>query len=870
MQITRTLILSVCVGILCLASSVIATDKSFTTDRSTRHFTRARTYDIQHQKLEITIDMDAGTITGRQTLTISSLNDGLEQLTLDAVGLTIDGITDADGRTLGHEVTDDHILIDLHRSVRGNEPFEIRIDYHATPRLGMYFNRPDKGYPDKPKQVWTQGEMHESAHWFPCYDFPNDVMTSEMIVTVPAGNMVISNGALLETTSNAKDGTVTYHWKESVPHVSYLTSVVVGEYRELKDEWDGIPIQSFVHPSEWDMAERSFSKTAAMMQFFSEKIGYRYPYEKYAQTTVHDFKWGGMENVSATTLTHRTLHDEAAHSDYQSDGLVAHELAHQWWGNLLTCKNWNHIWLNEGFATYFDKLFTEHDVGADEFQSRMDGSRESYFKEDSTKYRRSIVTDKYENAADMFDSHTYSKGACVLHMIRYILGDELWWKSVNHYANTFHGHPVETADLRQAIEDVTGNPMDWFFDQWVYSGGHPEYELDWSWNARAKMVTLHVNQVQTVDDMTPLFRMPVEVHVTTESGVQQFRLDIENDRETFQFPVDAKPKMIEFDPSDWVLKQLSFKKTLAERVYQLEHGQTMNSRARAALALADHAGDSKATKALRYCLHKEPFWDVRTRAAEALGKIKTGRAKEALLSALDDSDSRVRREVIKALGKFKGDRKVEKALAKSLNNDESYYARSEAVKALAAMEAKSGYTYCVSALKQSSFNETVRAGAMSALVKLKTPRGIDHAMKWTEYGLPQHARRAAVKALAGLAEFDEDREDEIRERIIELLEDPSYRMRKAAIAALGDLGDSDAISALERSIAREPDYACHKAARKAIRKINEAAEPNVASLKSDIETLKADQKELQETIKRLTETLENDSAGGGTGSSSIR
>lgn len=870
MQFARTLHLSLCVGLLCVTTSVVAADKSFTTDLSTRHFTRARTYDIQHQKLDLTLDMDAGTITGRQTLTISALNDGLKQITLDAVGLTIDGITDADGRSLGHEVTDDHIVIDLHRSVRGNEPFEIRIDYHATPRLGMYFNRPDKGYPNKPKQVWTQGEMHESAHWFPCYDFPNDVMTSEMIVTVPAGNMVISNGALLETTSDAKNGTVTYHWKETVPHVSYLTSVVVGEYMELRDEWDGIPIQSFVHPSEWDMAERSFNKTSAMMQFFSEKIGYRYPYEKYSQTTVFDFKWGGMENVSATTLTNTTLHDEQAHADYQSDGLVAHELAHQWWGDLLTCKNWNHVWLNEGFATYFDKLFTEHDMGADEFQSDLDDSRESYFKEDSTKYRRSIVTDKYDNPADMFDSHTYSKGACVLHMIRYILGDELWWKSIGHYANTFHGHPVETADLRQAIEDVTGNPMDWFFDQWVFKGGHPEYELDWSWKSRAKMVTLHINQVQTVDSLTPLFRMPVEIHVTTETGVQQFRLDVENARETFQFPVDSKPLLIEFDPSDWVLKTLTFKKTLAERIYQLSHGQTMNSRARAALALSSYAGESKATEALRKCLQEEPYWDVRTRAAEALGTIETDRARDALLAGLDDSKSRVRREVIKALGNFKNDRKVEKALVRALNSDESYYARGEAVKALAAMDAKNGYSYCVDALKQSSFNETVRGGAMSALVELKDPRGIDHAMKWIEYGQPPRARRAAAGALGSLAEFDEDREDEIRERLIELLEDPSYRMRKSAMSALGKLGDSGAISALKRSIAREPDYASHKTARQAIKSINEAAEPDVASLKSDIETLKADQKELRETIKRLTEKLENDSSTGGTGGSSVR
>ncbi|NIT57927.1 MAG: aminopeptidase, partial [Aliifodinibius sp.] len=323
------------------------------------------------------------------------------------------------------------------RAYLEEETIIVAIEYEAQPRAGLYFVHPEIGYPDKPWQIWSQGEMEFNSHWFPCYDFPNDRMTSEMIVTVPKWQMAISNGELLAVTENDASNTITYHWKESVPHVTYLLSLVVGEFLEARDEWtggsprrNGVPVTYYVEPQDSHKVARSFHKTVEMMDFFSHKTGIDYPYEKYAQTTIRDFMWGGMENISATTLTRNTLHDQRAHLDYTSDGLVAHELAHQWWGDLLTCNNWNHIWLNESFATYFDALYVDHDMGNDEFIMEMQQNRNRYLKEDSTKYRRPIVYNLYEDASQMFDRHTYQKGSWVLHMIRYILGDELWWKAI--------------------------------------------------------------------------------------------------------------------------------------------------------------------------------------------------------------------------------------------------------------------------------------------------------------------------------------------------------------------------------------------------------------------------------------------------------
>jgi aminopeptidase N len=815
-----------CTLTLALIAPGLSQDRGFSDEYSVWQGTRDRHYDMHHIKLDLSFDHLEETVSGMVTTTLSPINDGLSTVVLDAADMVVSSVdliaainvekaTKTGKKPLDYELVDQQLIITLDKAYNSDASLALEIAYQAQPRMGLYFVRPDEAYPEKPWQIWSQGEMEENHHWFPCYDFPNDQMTSEMIATVPEGQMVISNGELLEVRQNRGEGTVTYHWRENVPHVSYLISVIVGEFLEVRDDWQGIPVSYYVEPKHEDLVERSFSKTPDMMDFFARRIGIPYPYEKYAQTTIADFMWGGMENVSATTLTDGTLHDKRAHLDRSSDGLVAHELAHQWFGDLLTTKSWNHIWLNEGFATYFEDLYVEHDQGAQEFYLSLEQEREKYLDEYSRKYSRPIVTNYYENAEELFDGHSYQKGALVLHMIRYLLGDELWWKAIQHYALTFAGKTVETNDFKQAIEDATGISLDWFFDQWVYRAGHPVYEVSWDWDRKTRAVELQVRQSQINNGVSPLFRMPVEIVVTGSFGTQTERLVISKSDEVLYIPVPEKPVRVEFDPEDHILKELHFTKSKKEILDQLNHAGD-GSRMRAAGWLAEYQ-DGKTVEALGTVLRQDTFRGAREAAAESLGEIKTKAARDTLLANLHTIPASVRRAIITALGRYTADEKVAAILEEVFRTDSSYYAQADAIESLAELGASKAYNLCVEALDQPSHSEVIRRAGLSGIVTLNDPRGIDHALYWAAYGRPGASRSSAIKALSKLAGTSPDRKAEIRDFLVSLLDDPSFRIRGVAMHALGQLGDPKAIPYLKTSQAGEVQHDLKEGARTAIR-----------------------------------------------------
>ncbi|MEE9465154.1 MAG: M1 family aminopeptidase, partial [Candidatus Neomarinimicrobiota bacterium] len=598
---------------------------------------------------------------------------------------------------------------------------------------------------------------------------------------------------------------------------SYLVSLVVGDFIEVRDDWRGIPVLYYVDPRDRDKVERSFDRTTDMMDYYSAVISIDYPYEKYAQTTITDFMWGGMENISATTLTNLTLHDATAHMDFSSEGLVAHELVHQWWGDLLTTKDWNNIWLNEAFTSYFEALWFEHDRGQREFLMELEDAYESYMEEDTDDYRRPIVTGLYENSAQMFDSHTYLKGELVLHMIRYLLGDELWWQAIRHYARTHAGQAVETNDFRQAIEDATGQPVEWFFEQWVYRAGHPEYNVAWKWDRKRSAVALTVKQTQRVDQVIPLFRMPVKIAITGEAGTQTSIIFVYQAEETFYLPADAKPSRVSFDPENWILKELTFDKSKKELLNQLASGGDIERR-RAADWL-DKFNNSAVVTALGTALREDEFRGVREHTATTLGRIRTKAARDQLLTGLQDPDSRVRQKVVTALGMYRGDRNVATALTAQFVADSSYYVRANAVTALAHMRSDQATAIIHAALEIDSFREIIRDSALVALTMVNDPNGIDLAIEWAEYGRPTPARTCALRTLGKLGAKSSARKNEIRELLVAYLEDPHLRARSAAMEGLASLGDPQVISALEAAITREYLFRNQDAAREAIMKL---------------------------------------------------
>ncbi|MEX2375227.1 MAG: M1 family metallopeptidase, partial [Dehalococcoidia bacterium] len=550
---------------------------------------RNRPLKMEHLRLEFSFDLRRRVVHGLASLTFSPRATSVREAVFDAVALDVASVTDEAGKPLKFTTGERTLAVDLGRARRPGQSTTITVTYTAQPRRGLYFNLPDEGYPNRPTQIWTQGQAEDSAHYFPCFDFPGEKYTSEMLVTVPSTWTTVSNGYLAGTTEDRRRRTKTDHWKQEIPHPAYLITLCAGEFEEVTDEADGVPIQYYGVPGSADDLKRAFGRTPEMVRFFNEKIGVPYPWAKYATVAIHDFIFGGMENTSATTMTDTLLHDARAHEDFvdTADSITAHELAHQWFGDLLTCREWSHGWLNESFATYFDCLFTEHQHGWDKFRYHVTQNGSLYLQEDGGDYRRSLVQNVYAEPIDIFDRHLYERGSVVLDMLRRRLGDDLWWKAINHYVTKHRESEVLTVDFQRAIEEATGYNLDGFFAQWVWKGGHPEFKASSSWDAEKKMATVMLEQTQKPDDMlTSIYEVPVEFGFWVNGRFDRRTVEVRDGHESFVFSLPAEPEFISIDPANRVLKTMDYKPGEKALKANLEKNPEAVGRIEAAKALA--------------------------------------------------------------------------------------------------------------------------------------------------------------------------------------------------------------------------------------------------------------------------------------------
>ncbi|MBZ0235762.1 MAG: M1 family metallopeptidase [Deltaproteobacteria bacterium] len=565
---------------------------------------------IEHYRIAVAVHPDERRITGETTVRAVVLARELRRLELDAVELEVTAVTEGpherrfthDGRTLA---------IDLGDVRKTGAHLEVTITYGARPRRGLYFVGPDAGYPDKPTQVWTQGQDEDSRYWFPCLDTPHAKATSEVIADVPAGWYALSNGVLLEDKADGERRRL--HWRHDQPHSCYLVTLAAGELVTIEDRWRDVPVVYHVPRGREDAARRTLGRTPQMLELFSKLFGVPYPYPRYAQVCVHDFIFGGMENTTATTLTETVLLDERAALDDDEEALVAHELAHQWFGDLITCRDWGEGWLNEGFATYAEYLWREHIDGRDEADLVLDEFLEMYFHEDGDRYRRTICTKHYDEPIDVFDHHLYDKAGRVLHMLRMQLGDELFWKSLRHYLTKHRHGVVETRDLARAIEDATGKVLDDFFSQWILDGaGHPELKVAMEWDEDTRVAEVVVEQTHKVEGKTPLFRMPVTLRfrVGAAAADVDVPVDVEDRRHAFHVPLADRPTQMIFDPGRGLLAAVETNKSVALWAGELAGATLAIDRAYAARALGKKGGP-RALSALEAALTGDRFWAVR-------------------------------------------------------------------------------------------------------------------------------------------------------------------------------------------------------------------------------------------------------------------
>lgn len=797
-------------------------DGRFSLPGSTPHYAPDRTFDTQHMRLDLVLDFPRKTLKGRCVLSLQAIADQVQDLVLDAVDFKDVKISSA-GHPLTFENTGRQLKIRWTNAWRRGQRLDLSILYRVTqPKLGLHFVGPDRQYPTKPLQAWTQGEDEYNRYWYPCHDAPQERATTEMVITVPEKMTAVSNGALLSERRHGKQRT--FHWKHKVPHPPYLVSLAVGEFTEIRDHWNRIPVQYYCPPGREEDARRAFSKTPAMMEFFSKKLGVPYAYAKYSQVAAIDFIYGGMENTSCTTQTALTLHDERAHLDFSSDPLVAHELAHQWFGDLVTCKDWSHAWLNESFATYFEALYKENDLGVDEFMYELRGNAEAYLDEDKDRYRRPLSTKIYKNTNDLFDRHLYEKGSCILHMLRNFLGEAAWWRSMNLYLTRHKAQGVETTDLISAIQEATGRNMRPFFDQWVFKGGHPEFKVRTWWDAKAKKAFVRVLQTQAVNEETPLYVLPVDLAIIVGGKTQRFQETLSKKDHLFSYSLTAAPELVLFDPDHILLKKVDFAKTEAMLICQLTSDPHVLGRIDAAQALS-RTGSPAATQALRQALYQDSFWGVQADIARALGQIHTLSAMDALLEALDKiKHPKVRRALYEALGNHPSP-KVLAAVRSRVSSEKSYFAEAEAIRTLGRMKDPSLLGLFKEYLQKESWNDVFCCAALDAIGMLQVGESFSILKEHSRYGYHPNVRMTAIRRLGALGRFRED----IQPILIDLLRDRYLLVQLAVVKALGSFADERATDALMKYTSGDLDGRLKRAAEEAIRKIRKGMEQEFPS-----------------------------------------
>lgn len=748
----------------------------FNDPANVHHSERVREIDVLDYKIRLTLDPKSDETAGSVEIRLRALRD-VSAVVLDAEDMTV---------TTSAPFTHEGRALTIRKPLRAGELDVLTISFRGKPTRGLFFVRPDDGYPDKPAMIWSQGETEYNHFWFPCWDDPGDRATSEMIVTAPAQYAAISNGRLVSRTE--KDGWATTHWRQDVDHPAYLVSLVVAELDTYVDHWGKVPVEYHVAKGRYAETDvrRCLGATPDMIEFFSSKIGTPYPYDKYAQILVWDFIWGGMENISATTLHQWSVYPERVKDDTSSEGLVAHELAHQWFGDLLTCRSWAHIWLNEGFATYFAWLWTEHRYGADRFAADRMGGAGGYFGEDQ-RYRRPTVCSVYTDAMDLFDSHSYPRGAWVLHMLRDLLGDEKWWKGIALYVRKHAREVVVTENLRDAMEEASGEDLDWFFDQWLYRSGFPEFEISKSGG------TLTVTQTQKPDRNTPeVFRVPVSIRV----GDKIHRVWIDERRETFTFD-DAS--LVVFDCTGSLLKKVTWNRTPEEWLAQL--------RAPEGIARVWAAEQVRSADALFEAARKDPFVEVRKAAARGLGRLK---AWPRLLQLLGDKpEVPVRRAILETLHDFVDQEAVRRTLHDSMWGEETPGNQSAA--AIGLGKAKQ-FDDLLAFWDLHQDDPYLAPATLEGLARTEDARALPLLRESVTYGRHPWVRRTALRMLAEKKDVD---------ALLPLIEDPAFPIRSTAIERLGEVGDARAIPLLEVRFRREFDERIKKSISASIRKIRE-------------------------------------------------
>jgi aminopeptidase N len=708
------------------------------------HAERVRTYDLIHQVVRVSFDWTRHATVGSTTITVAALPAArpLSVIALDAEGMRIKSVTGAGTAPLAFDYDGHKLSVHLTSPLRGSQQQTVSVSYESsTPRKGAYFN-------ERKHVVWTQGETEDTRYWVPTYDYPNDKETWEFFIRTASGERALSNGTLVGSRPIGPDS-VEWHWALEKPASTYLMTTVVGNYSVVPDRpsANGAAISYWTYPDSIEAARRGFAGTPDAVDLFSRKTGVAYPWPKYDQIVIPDFQFGGMENVTATSQNDaEIIYPASALPQAYSGGLMSHELGHQWYGDLLTTRRWDDIWLNEGFATFMEQTYTEASQGADIGAYDRLGARDQVIEADRNA-RRPLVYGRWVRSPFelFFSGHIYPKGAFVLQMLRHKLGDDLFWKSMNRYTVDHAYGSVVTGDLQKAFEQTTGTSLKPFFDQWIYGAGMPVFQVSAAYDRSARTVKIDAREIQPRDSITGFFDVDADVEVRTDAGVVKGVVSVRNGVGSVTMPVASPPLSIRWDKGGWILGLTDFPRSTNMLAYQLSKDDDVLGRIEAVDLLGQRVNDQIAMAAVMAASHSDSFYAVRARATTALGDWNRNAGsteiqpeyqaiRSALLDASRDPDARVRQEAADALAAYPGAETIAR-LRDVVVSDTNPFARGHALATLVRLQKDAALPLVREVLPQDAWRNVIRSPVLVELARLGTPEAMALVKQYTPVAL---------------------------------------------------------------------------------------------------------------------------------------
>lgn len=820
-----------------------------------RKYERSRHFEVRHLELDLDLNFVDKSVAGTATIEFTRRARSGRELQLDGHGFDVEGISlSYDGSNERTELGPEEYVYDGDTFTVPIAPEvktgSIAIRYRARPRLGLYFLEPDSKVPDRPKQAWSQCQDEDGKHWFPCQDKPHVKMSYGITARVPNGMQVLSGGRLVDK-KTPKRGKWSFTHRLDEPTPAYLVTLVAGEF----DEWSEplklpsgreITLRYLVPPGRVADGKRAFRATADAVKLFGERTGVEYPYDSYSQVVVADFIFGGMENTTATTMYEHILLDKTAALDVESNDLVAHELAHHWFGDLVTCRDWSHAWLNEGFATYFEHVEREARTDVDEYEHHVTVDLNIYLGEASS-YKRPIVCRDYEEPIDLFDRHLYQKGGLVLHMLRRRLGDDAFFAGIHRYLLQNRGGIVETNDLMRCLEESSGLSLERFFDEWVYRPGHPSLKVGISYSDG--LLVVDVEQTQSGDDVA-IFELPFSVDVHCGGQLQRHSRIITDKKSSLVVALEKRPDWVAVDPDYLIAAPINLNAPADLLRNLLKSGPRARSRRMAALALARRS-DPPTIEALQTTLvDPEERWMVRAKAAESLGKVGGDECEAHLIAASRIEHPKVRRAVADALGNFSSEQCVTTLLG--LARDKSYLVCAAAARSLGKTRSARAYQPLVKLLDKASWSDVIRAGVLQALGHRHDDATVQLLMEWTKYGKPLRARRVALSSLGQVGKGRP-----VRLHLEEMLKDRDPHIRAAVLGALERIGDAEARGAISRLLESELDGGVRTRAKEVLKHLGGSGRPAITELRDENSQLRQELNRLSTRLARLEQTVKS-------------